>query len=232
MQPTVLITGANRGLGLEFCRQYGAAGWQVIACCRHPEAAPELTALTDQHPSIEVRGLDVSRFAAIDELSLALRDRPIDVLINNAGVYGDAERQVLGHIDYAAWENVFRVNAEAPVRMVEAFLPQLAAGQRKLIVAISTLMGSIGDNTSGGHIQYRSSKAALNAAMKSLSLDLRGQGIGVLILHPGWVRTEMGGPQAPTLPAESIAGMRQVIESWRPEATGQFVNFRGEALPW
>jgi NAD(P)-dependent dehydrogenase (short-subunit alcohol dehydrogenase family) len=204
----------------------------VLACCRQPEAAPELKALADQHPSIELHGLNVSRFADIDALSLALRDRPIDVLINNAGVYGDAQRQVLGQIDYAAWDDVFRVNAEAPVRMVEAFLPQLAASRRKLIVAISTLMGSIGDNTSGGHILYRSSKAALNAAMKSLALDLRDQGIGVLILHPGWVRTAMGGPQAPTLPAESIAGMRQVIEAWRPEATGQFVNFRGEVLPW
>ena len=232
MNPTLLITGANRGLGLEFCRQYGAAGWPVIACCRQPASAGALKALAGQYPSIEIQALDVAHFEQIDALAVTLRERPIDILINNAGVYGQADRQTLGRIDYAEWETVFRVNCEAPVRMVEAFLPHLAASERKLIVTISTLMASIADNTSGGHILYRSSKAALNAAMKSLSLDLQPQGIGVLILHPGWVQTDMGGAQAPTTPETSIAGMRRVIEAFRPAHTGQFINFRGEALAW
>jgi NAD(P)-dependent dehydrogenase (short-subunit alcohol dehydrogenase family) len=229
---TVLITGANRGLGLEFCRQYAEAGWNVLACCRDPENAAELRTLSAQRPSVSVHRLDVSRFDQIDALSRELADQAIDVLLNNAGIYGDSEQAAFGALDYEAWARVFRINAMAPVKMAEAFLPQIGRGSRKLIVAVTSLMGSIADNTGGGSILYRSGKAALNAAMKSLSIDLRPQGIGVLLLHPGWVKTDMGGSNAPTSPKDSIAGMRRVIEAYTPDDSGRFLDFRGTELPW
>jgi NAD(P)-dependent dehydrogenase (short-subunit alcohol dehydrogenase family) len=230
--PVILITGASRGLGLEFARQYAQAGWQVLACCRHPDSATELRELATRHPAVSLRRLDVGRFEDIDALARELADESIDVLLNNAGVYGDSEHNRFGALDYALWSEVLRIDTLAPVKLAEAFLPQVARGERRLIVAITSLMGSIADNTSGGSILYRSAKAALNAAMKSLAIDLKSQGVGVLLLHPGWVRTDMGGPNAPTLPSESIAGMRRVIEDYRPADTGRFLNFRGEELPW
>lgn len=229
---TVLITGANRGLGLEFCRQYAEAGWKVLACCREPGGAADLHDLSQRHSSISIHRLDVSRFEEIDRLSRDLADETIDVLINNAGVYGDSEHNRFGSIDYELWARVLRINAMAPTRMAEAFLPQVERSSRKLIVAVTSLMGSIADNTSGGSIVYRSGKAALNAAMKSLSIDLRSRGVGVLLLHPGWVQTDMGGPNAPTPPEESIAGMRRVIDGYRLEDSGRFLDFRGRELPW
>lgn len=229
---TVLITGANRGLGLEFARQYAAAGWRVQATCRDPDAASALQKLAESEPRIVIQALDVERRAAIDALAQRLAGEPIDVLINNAGIYGDTAEHRFGNLDYTQWERVFRINTIAPVKLAEAFQPHLRRGRRRLIVAITSLMGSIGDNGSGGSILYRSSKAALNAAMKSLAIDLKPAGIGVLILHPGWVRTDMGGTGAPTLPAESIAGMRRLIDAFEPERSGRFLNFRGEELPW
>jgi len=229
---TVLITGANRGLGLEFCRQYAENGWKVLACCRHPEQASDLQDLAARHPRLSLHRLDLSRFEDIDTLARELTAEPIDVLLNNAGVYGDAAHNRFGAMDYAQWTQVLRIDALAPVKMAEAFLPHVKGSSRRLIVAVTSLMGSIGDNTSGGSILYRSAKAALNAAMKSLSIDLREQGIGVLILHPGWVRTDMGGPNAPTAPEESIGGMRKIIEGFTPRDSGRFLNFRGEELPW
>ena len=229
---TVLITGANRGLGLEFCRQYAEAGWKVLACCRHPEQADKLRELAGARPLVSLHCLDVGRFEQIDALARELADQPIDVLLNNAGVYGDSRETGFGALDYETWRRVVEVNALAPVKLAEAFLPQVGRGSRRLIVAITSLMGSMADNTSGGSILYRSSKAALNAAMKSLSIDLRARGIGVLLLHPGWVKTDMGGPNAPTSPEASVAGMRRAIEAYRPEDSGRFLDFRGEALPW
>jgi NAD(P)-dependent dehydrogenase (short-subunit alcohol dehydrogenase family) len=229
---TVLITGANRGLGLEFCRQYAEAGWRVLACCRDPERAAELRSLASQQGAVSVHRLDVDRFEQIDALSRELAGQAIDVLLNNAGIYGGAEHNRFGSLDYELWTQVFRTNVQAPLKMAEAFLPDVERSSRKLIVAITSLMGSLSDNTSGGAILYRSSKAALNAAMKSLSIDLHDRGIGVLLLHPGWVRTDMGGANAPTSPGESIAGMRRVIEGFKPGDSGRFLNFRGEELPW
>lgn len=230
--PVILITGASRGLGLEFARQYAQAGWKVLACCRHPDSAAELRELATRHPAVSLHRLDVGRFEDIDALARELADQSIDVLLNNAGVYGDSEHNRFGALDYGLWSEVLRIDTLAPVKLAEAFLPQVARSERRLIVAVTSLMGSIADNTSGGSILYRSAKAALNAAMKSLSIDLRDNGVGVLLLHPGWVKTDMGGPNAPTLPAESIAGMRRVIEDYRPADTGRFLNFRGEELPW
>jgi NAD(P)-dependent dehydrogenase (short-subunit alcohol dehydrogenase family) len=229
---TVLITGANRGLGLEFARQYAEAGWRVLAACRDPDRAGELGALAERHSALTIHRLDVARFEEIDALAAELAAEPVDVLLNNAGVYGDSAGNRFGTLSYTEWERVLRINVLSPAKMAEEFRPQLQRGSRKLIVSITSLMGSIADNSSGGSILYRSSKAALNAAMKSIAIDLRDAGIGVLLLHPGWVQTDMGGPGAPTPPAESISGMRRVIESFTHDESGRFVDFRGNQLPW
>ncbi|MFZ2169592.1 MAG: SDR family oxidoreductase [Methylococcaceae bacterium] len=224
---TVLITGASRGLGLEFCKQYAAEGWQVLACCRNPETAGKLTGT----PQVRVFPLDVSDFSQIDKLAAELQDTAIDVLINNAGIYGGPHHG-FGHLDYAAWTQTFTVNTQAPVKMAEAFLPHLLHGDKKLLVSISSQMGSIADNSSGGSILYRTSKAALNAAMKSLAIDLKEQGIGVLVLHPGWVKTDMGGPDALIETQQSIAGMRNVITRFTLAQSGGFLKYDGSTLPW
>lgn len=229
--PTVLVTGANRGLGLEFCKQYGRDGWVVIACCRRPGEAEELMKLA-QGNSIAVEALDVGDFAQIDALAAKLNYTPIDILLNNAGIYTDTRENGFGRVDYASWQQSFRVNTMAPLKIAEVFLPQLKLSQRKLIVNISSLMGSIADNNSGGSFFYRSSKAALNAVMKSLALDLAGQSIGVLTLHPGWVLTDMGGSNALITAEESVSKMRAVIEKFSINQSGCFIKFDGTMLPW
>ena len=229
---TVLVTGANRGLGLEFCKQYATEGWRVLACCRMPHAATELADLAGRYPHVSVFALDVADFQQIEQLASQLHDTSIDVLINNAGVYGDSQEQGFGQLDYQAWTKTMAVNVQAPVKMAETFLPHLMRGDKKLLVAISSLMGSIADNSSGGSILYRSSKAALNAALKSVAIDLKEQAIGVLIFHPGWVKTAMGGADAPLEATQSVAGMRQVISAFSLEQTGSFVKYDGTSMPW
>ncbi len=229
---TVLITGANRGLGLEFCRQYAADDWDVIACCRQPEQASDLAQLNRQYANIQVETLDVADFNQIDALSQKLSNRCIDVLINNAGIYGDKQSDGFGQLDYQAWTQSFVVNTEAPMKMAEAFLPQLKCSDKKLLVNISSLMGSIADNAGGGSILYRSSKAALNAAMKSLAIGLKDQSVGVLIFHPGWVRTDMGGPNGLINAEQSVAGMRALIKNFSLDQSGSFVKYDGSAMPW
>lgn len=229
--PTVLITGANRGLGLEFCRQYVGQGWKVIACSRNPATADELAVLGQQHSTIQIEALDVGKFEQIDALANRLTEE-IDVLINNAGVYDDQRGYGFGHLDYSAWQHSFNINTMAPVKMAEAFMPHLKRGGKKLVVSISSLMGSLADNSSGGSILYRSSKAALNASMLSLSIDLKDQGIGVLILHPGWVRTDMGGPNGLIDCETSVSGMCHVIDSYTPDQSGAFIKYDGKSMPW
>ena len=224
---TVLITGASRGLGLEFCKQYAAEGWQVLAVAetrRRPANWPIFL-------KCRVFPLDVSDFAQIDNLAAQLQDTAIDVLINNAGVYGGPHHG-FGQLDYTAWTRTLTVNTQAPVKMAEAFLPHLKRGDKKLLVSISSQMGSIADNSSGGSILYRTSKAALNAAMKSIAIDLKDQGIGVLVLHPGWVKTDMGGPNALIDAQESVAGMRNVIARFTLAQSGSFLKYDGSTLPW
>ncbi len=230
--PTVLITGANRGLGLEFCRQYADNNWQVIACCRNPAQASTLNDLCQRYPTIQVEDLDVADFNQVDNLSKKLLNTPLDILINNAGVYGDQRDHGFGYLDYPSWLNTLIINTQAPVKLAEAFLPHLKHGSNKLIVNISSLMGSLSDNGSGGSILYRSSKAALNAAMKSVSIDLKPDGIGVLILHPGWVLTDMGGANALIDSKTSVTGMRHVIENFTLAQTGHFIKYDGKNLPW
>jgi NAD(P)-dependent dehydrogenase (short-subunit alcohol dehydrogenase family) len=230
--PTVLITGANRGLGLEFCRQYAGKDWNVIACCGNPTNASALTGLSQRFNTIQIEALGVADFNQVDSLAKKLSGTSVDVLINNAGVYGDHRDHGFGQLDYQAWLNTLIINTQAPIKMAEAFLPQLKRGNNKLIVNISSLMGSLADNDSGGSILYRSSKAALNAAMKSLSIDLKPDGIGVLILHPGWVQTDMGGPNALIDSKTSVAGMCNVIENFTLAQTGSFIKYDGKPMPW
>jgi NAD(P)-dependent dehydrogenase (short-subunit alcohol dehydrogenase family) len=225
---TVLITGANRGLGLEFCKQYADDGWQVLACCRKPEAATEL----QNHPQINLYALDVTNFDQIDRLAEQLNASAVDVLINNAGIYGDKSHRCFGRLDYDSWTKTLKINTQAPVKMAESFLPHIQRGNKKLIVSITSQMGSIEDNGSGGSILYRSSKAALNAAMKSLALDLKKLGIGILIVHPGWVKTDMGGQNAMIDATTSVAGIRLVIARFNPNQSGRFTKYDGSYLPW
>jgi len=229
---TVLITGSNRGLGLEFCRQYAEQDWHVIACSRNPDDAFDLNSLASRHPNIQLEQLDVSAFEQIDALSRKLADLSIDVLINNAGIYADNKNNGLGHLDYQAWANSLLINTQAPVKMTEAFLPHIKKSDKKLMVAISSLMGSMADNDSGGSIFYRSSKAALNAAMKSVAIELKNQSVGVLIFHPGWVKTDMGGPDALINAEQSVAGMRALIANFSLDQSGSFVKYDGTPMPW
>jgi NAD(P)-dependent dehydrogenase (short-subunit alcohol dehydrogenase family) len=230
---TLLITGANRGLGLELTRQYLADGWRVHACCRRPD---EATGLADvaaaAGDACRVHALDVTDHAAIDDLAGALGDEALDLVINNAGVLLDRSMGGLGETDYALFQRSFAVNTMAPLKVAEAFTPHLCRGDRKLLVALTSRMGSIADNTSGGYYTYRATKAALNMIWKSLSLDLRGRGIACAVLHPGWARTDMGGAGANLGVGESVRGMRRVIDALDRGKTGRFFNHDGTELPW
>lgn len=231
--PSVLITGANRGLGLEFAKQYGEANWRVMACCREPEKARELNDLAKTlQDRVSVHPLDVRMPESVSSLARALREEPIDLLLNNAGIYGDERHDDFGKIDYARWAEAFSVNVMGPMRMVEAFQENVSRSQRKIIASVSSKMGSIADNMSGGSYLYRSSKAALNAVVKSLAVDLREKGIVVVALHPGWVQTDMGGPNAPTRPWESVQGLRRVLEGLKASDSGRFLAYDGSEVPW
>jgi NAD(P)-dependent dehydrogenase (short-subunit alcohol dehydrogenase family) len=229
--PTVLLTGANRGLGLEFSRQYAARGWRVLACCRNPAQAGELQALARANPVVSVHALDVRDLARVAELAAELAGESIDLLLNNAGIYGPS-RMFLGQIDYQAWDEAFLVNTMAPARLVECFVEHVARSARRGIACISSLMGSISANGAGRHYLYRSSKAALNAVVKSLSIDLRDRGISVVTLHPGWVKTNMGGPEADLEIPNAVRSVIAVLDRLGPEISGKFLNYDGTELPW
>ncbi|MDV6340968.1 SDR family oxidoreductase [Nitrosomonas sp. Is24] len=230
---TMLITGANRGIGLEFVRQYAADGWRVVACCRKPAAAEALNRLAAQYPDqTTVHALDVTDHAQIDQLAQTLSQQPIDLLINNAGVYPPAYGDALGETDYAAWQHAFAVNTMAPLKITEAFIRQIARSELKTIVTITSKMGSIADNRGGGSYIYRSSKAGVNIVMKSLSIDLNPQKIIAVLLHPGWVKTDMGGPGALITAEQSVAGMRRVIANLTLQDSGKFYAFDGQIVPW
>ncbi len=225
----VLITGANRGLGLEFSKQYAADGWNVLACCRHPQSALDLQSLAAAHSNVKIHTLDVADFAQIDALALQLKDESIDVLINNAGVYPHSS---FGDTNYDDWANGFKVNSMAPLKMAEAFVQHLTRGQLKKIATLTSKMGSIEDNTSGESYSYRASKTAVNMVMKSLSIDLKPYGISVITLHPGWVQTDMGGSNALISAQTSVSGLRKVIENLSLDTTGKFIAYDGKAIPW
>jgi NAD(P)-dependent dehydrogenase (short-subunit alcohol dehydrogenase family) len=230
---SILITGSNRGLGLEWAEQYAEAGWRVYATCRHPEQADALRMLESAYRNLTVHRLDVTREDEIAALAGELEGQPIDVLLNNAGVYFEkfVEEQ-LGTIDYGNWEDTLRVNSLGAMRVSAAFCENVACSRRRLVVAITSHMGSIAEIESPGDYAYRSSKAALNAAMKGLSLALQPQGIGVLLLHPGWVQTRMGGPGATITTNTSVSGMRKLVENFQLADTGHFYRFDGSTIPW
>lgn len=226
---TVLITGTNRGLGLEFVKQYAQEGWYVLACCREPASAHALQALAKQHSNIRLCALDVADFTQIDALALQLKDQPIDVLINNAGMYPASS---FGNIDYDRWAAAYKVNSMAPLKMVEAFTSHIAKSTLKQVATLSSKMGSLDDNTSGGSYSYRASKAAANMVMKSLSIDLKPFGISAVTLHPGWVRTDMGGPNGLIDTATSVRGLREVIANLTLNNSGKFIAYDGKEIAW
>lgn len=241
--PTVLITGAGRGLGLELTRQYAADGWQVLACARSPDKCIELQALAasaNKTGGIEILPLDVTDHAAVDALARRLSDRAIDVLLNSAGTMGAGSfaRQgaafgKFGSSDFADWDNVFRLNIAAPMKMAEAFVTQVARSEQRKIVSLTSILGSMAKNSFGGLYAYRASKAGLNAVMRSMAIDLgRLHKIIAIPLHPGWVRTDMGGPRADIDAVPSVTGMRQVIAGLDAAKSGRYWMYNGEELPW
>jgi len=222
---TILITGANRGIGLELTRSFAEDGWRVHACCRDPEGATELREIE----GAVVHRLDVTDGAMVAGLARELDGEAIDILFNNAGVYGP--RSGFGETDHDAWVPVFSVNVFAPQRLAESFVEHVARGERKLILNMSSIMGSVAE-AGGGSVIYRASKAAVNMITKTLSVDLAGQGITVVAFHPGWVQTDMGGPHASVDVQESVRGLRKVIADLTAKDTGGFFAYDGRKLPW
>lgn len=231
MSDTILITGANRGIGLELARRFAEQEWQVLACCRHPEKADDLKGLAGNHEQLVTYALDVDDVDAIQRLAQGLEGQTIDILFNNAGIFGPRD-QGFGDIDPEAWLQVMRTNVVGPLKMAEAFVEHVAASRRKIIASMGSMMGSIGDNTSGNYYVYRTSKAAVHMVMKSLSVDLQERGVTSVVFHPGWVKTDMGGPQAPIGPAESAAGLYDVLVNLDANDNGRLLDYEGKELPW
>jgi NAD(P)-dependent dehydrogenase (short-subunit alcohol dehydrogenase family) len=230
--PSVLITGANRGLGFEFARQYLADGWQVYAACRDPVAASELRQLAeDSGERLQILAMDVTDPGSVKAAAAELDGQAIDLLLNNSGIIGP-QGQTIGNIDYDAWAKVLDVNTMGPMRVSEAFVEYVARSDRKLIVTLTSGMGSIADNTSGGSILYRSSKAAVNMVMRSLAIDLASRGITCVVVNPGWVQTDMGGANATLTPAESVTVLKWLIETLVPAQSGKFFNYDGREYAW
>jgi NAD(P)-dependent dehydrogenase (short-subunit alcohol dehydrogenase family) len=230
--PSTLITGGNRGLGLEFARQYLADGWHVYAACRDPKSAPELRRLADRSTSgLQVLYMEVTDLGSVRTAATDLQGKPIDVLLNNAGIGGPRD-QTVGNIDYKTWMHVLDVNTLGPMRVAEAFVDNVERSDRKLIVTITSGMGSIGDNSSGDAYAYRTSKAAVNMVMRSLAIDLAPRGITCVVINPGWVKTDMGGPNARLTAAESVSAMRRLIDKVGPAQSGKFFNYDGREYAW
>ena len=227
--PTALVTGSNRGLGLEYVRQLSAAGWQVIATCRDPARADELARLAEEpRRAIVIHRLDVTDPEQIRALDKDLVTPAIDLLLANAGVNVGYEEPVTPeHFDY-----VMRGNVLGPLLLAQAFAPRVEASEKRLIVYISSRMGSIATIESGGALLYRASKAALNAGMRTLSFQLKPRRITIVSMHPGWVRTDMGGSGADLAPDKSVADMLRVISRLTPADSGHLFNHSGEELPW
>ncbi len=224
-RPTVLITGANRGLGLEFARQFHEAGYEVIATARTPDVADELNGL-----GVRVEQLDVADAGSVSGLAERLGGQSIDILINNAGI--TARIRSLEDVDFSTIERIIAVNTLGPMRVTQALLGGLRKGNRKIIVNITSSMGSIERNTRGGGYGYRESKAALNMFTRTIAAELGPEGFRCITMSPGWVKTDMGGPNARLTPAESIAGMIKVIDGLTAQDSGEFFNHNGDRLPW
>lgn len=229
MAHTLFITGANRGLGLEFVRQYAIDGWQVIASCRDPFEAKALQSLKKNYANISIIKLDVANFDEIYQIAETIKNVTIDLLINNAGIYLD---RATDRINVDDWVQTFKVNSIAPVILLNAFKSHLANSELKKAVTLSSKMGSIEDNSKGGSYLYRSSKAAVNMAIKTASIELKPFGISVATLHPGWVQTDMGGPDGLIDIPTSVNGLRLVINNLSLANTGHFIDYQGKSIPW
>lgn len=239
---TVLVTGASRGLGLEFVRQYLADGWRVIATSQNPAKAKELNKLIATHADLSVFQLDVTDNASVQRLAKGLRGAAIDVLINNSGIagkgaWGAGTQQVFGTHDYAEWQKVLNTNTLGPLRVAEALLPNVKRGTQKKIVTISSMGGSIKDKTAADVKMfacdaYLTSKAAVNMAMRATALRLKEQKVIVTNFCPGWVRTEMGGPNAPLSPQQSITALRKSIAKLKLKDTGRYTDRNGKDIAW
>ena len=238
---SVLITGANRGLGLEFTRQYLKDGWEVHAFCRQPDKAAELRAMVaDSRGNIHLRQMDIGNKEQIEAAAKELKNLPIDLLINNAGiadgygrgVYEMKEDPDIQNYDFAFWEEMMRINTLAPAKIIGAFLENIRAGGQKKIASLSSGLGSITNLAWAGKYGYCASKAGLNMVSKGLAEWLKPENIMVISLSPGWTRTAMGGPHATNSAEESVSGMRHVISGLTLAETGRFWNFDGEELPW
>jgi NAD(P)-dependent dehydrogenase (short-subunit alcohol dehydrogenase family) len=227
---SVLITGTNRGIGLEFVEQFLAQGDKVIASCRNPAAQGALQTLAQNSSSLQLVQLDVSSQASMEALPNQLAGTAIDVFVNNAGIYGP--REGFGELEAEPWNEVFQVNSVAPIILTQLLMENFVKGRAKKLVYLTSKMGSIGDNQGGGSYVYRSSKAALNAAVKSLSIDLKDKGFSIALLHPGWVRTDMGGPNGLIDVKTSVTGLMEVIAGLDKSSSGSFLNYDGSAIPW
>jgi NAD(P)-dependent dehydrogenase (short-subunit alcohol dehydrogenase family) len=224
---TVLITGAARGLGLDFTKQFAGKGWKVLACARKPDAFKGIEGDIHRHK------LDVTDYKAVKALAKKLSGEAIDVLICNAGVGGSRgeSAQSLGSFDAEAWREVFEVNTLAPLMMAEAFADHVARSQQRKLIAITSILGSIANNN-GGRYFYRASKTALNMEWSCLAKDLAGKGVICVVLHPGWVQTDMGGPSAPLTIEQSVPAMVKVIEGLKPSDNGRYLQYDGAELSW
>ena len=225
--PTVLITGANRGIGLELAKQYVADNWSVVATVRDPKNADGLNALKGD---IRIEALEVTDEKQIKALAKSLDGTAIDVLLNNAGMLTGYE--TFGETDTASWLKTLHVNSIAPLKLTEALVEHVARSKEKKVASITSGMGSVGSNASTGAYAYRSSKAALNMAMVTAANELRSRGISVAVVSPGWVKTDMGGSNATLDVKQSAAGIRKVIAALNIGISGQFFNYSGETLPW
>lgn len=223
--PTILITGAGRGLGLELARQYAGDGWSVIGTVRNSAGEAALAKV-----GARALSLDVGDTARVKRLPKQLKDTPIDVLFCNAGISGK-RGMALGNFDYADWENLLRVNLLGVAAVIEALIDNVAASERKTVAAMSSRLGSITE-TSGMTLPYSTSKAALNLLARGLAATLAPRGIIVAALSPGWVKTDMGGDSAPLTPEKSVRGLRKVIDSLHPGDSGKFLAYDGATIPW
>ena len=228
----ILITGASRGIGLEMVRYGIESNWRVFACCRHPQQADSLLSLAQlANSQVSVHVVDMNELATIQALAYELRGESIDVLVNNAGIYG-SDNNRFGRVDVQSWLETFQINSIAPLKMAEALIEQLKSGQARTIACISSKMGSMADNGSGNSYIYRSSKAALNAVVKSMSIDLKPYAIKCVALHPGWVKTDMGGEGAEITTRESVDAMFRTILSLTADDSGRFIDIDGRDIPW
>lgn len=228
---TILITGVNRGIGLELFTHYAQAGWQVIGTCRDPKSANAAAAIAVEHEQASVYQLDITDDAAVNALAATLEGTPIDVLLLNAGTQS-SKSSTLGKLDADDFRRILDVNVVAQAMCLQAFRGHVAASTRRIMVGMGSFLGSMALNSDGGMYSYRASKAGLHAIMRSASCDLHQDGVTAIIMHPGWVKTDMGGENAHISTAESVAGIARVIEQLTPEDSGRLLTYQGKEMPW